>query len=320
MSAATVWHCEKFLLRGKNAEIALTRLKNAKIDLYNVKKTENNAVTFEVKGKQARKVFAIYPKTWYNKIERGGFEVQSLGEKGIFPRLKSLKNRAGLLAGAAVFLLVTAFADNFTLNTVYTGDGALCKKAQRIVKESGINAFTRFTEAQAEELSAKILALDGAGYASVKKKGTVLYVEARRSPFGNAQPQKGDMLAKHKGTLKSLIVLRGSAAAKVGENIELGAPLVVATLKSGEGESEKYTQTTVVARAEISCEYQTETIAKNAAEAVAVAKFYLAEAENCGINSGINGGTIRTENAVAEKQGASYLVKIAYTAIETFNY
>ena len=72
MNAALLWHGEKFRLRGKNAEIALTRLKNAKIDLYNVKKTEKDAVTFEVKGKQARKVFAIYPKTWYNKAERGG--------------------------------------------------------------------------------------------------------------------------------------------------------------------------------------------------------------------------------------------------------
>ena len=41
MNAALLWHGEKFRLRGKNAEIALTRLKNAKIDLYNVKKTEN---------------------------------------------------------------------------------------------------------------------------------------------------------------------------------------------------------------------------------------------------------------------------------------
>ena len=40
MNAALLWHGEKFRLRGKNAEIALTRLKNAKIDLYNVKKTE----------------------------------------------------------------------------------------------------------------------------------------------------------------------------------------------------------------------------------------------------------------------------------------
>ena len=317
MSAAIVWHGEKFLLCGKTPEIALTRLKNAKIDLYNVKKIENNAVTFEVKGKQARKVFAIYPKTWYNKIERGGYEAQSLGETGVFPRLKSLKNRVGLLAGAAAFLLVTAFADRFTLSAVYTGDGALCQKAKRIVKESGVNAFTRLTEAQAEELSAKILALDGAGYAAVRKKGTVLYVEARRSPFEKTQPKKGDMRARHKGTLKSLTVLRGAAAAKIGEKIEIGAPLVSAALKSGEGESEKYTQTTVIARAEISCEYEAETKAESAAEAIAVAKFYLAEAEN----GATNGATYRTENATAEKQsGETYLVKIEYTAIETYNY
>ena len=36
MNAALLWHGEKFRLRGKNAEIALTRLKNAKIDLESV--------------------------------------------------------------------------------------------------------------------------------------------------------------------------------------------------------------------------------------------------------------------------------------------
>ena len=318
MSASIVWHGEKFLLRGKTPEIALTRLKNAKIDLYNVKKIENNAVTFNVKGKQARKVFAIYPKTWYNKIERGGYEAQSLGETGILPRLKSLKNRAGLLAGAAVFLFVTAFADRFTLSTVYTGDGALCQKAKRIVKESGISAFTQLTETQTEELSAKILALDGAGYACVKKKGTVLYVEARRSPFEKTQPKKGDMRARHKGTLKCLTVLRGTAAAKIGEKIEIGAPLVSAALKSGEGESAKYTQTTVVARAEISCVYEAETKAESAAEAIAVAKFCISETENVAV---ANDGAIRIEKSGATRQsGEIYLVKIEYTAIETYNY
>ncbi len=312
MSAANVWHGEKFVLRGKTPETALTRLKNAKIDLYNVKKIENNAVTFEVKGKQARKVFAIYPKTWYNKIERGGYEVQSLGETGVVPRLNALKNRAGLLVGAAAFLLITAFSDRFTLSAVYTGDGALCRQAKRIVKESGVNAFTRLTETQKEELSAKILALDGAGYASVTKKGTVLYVEARRSPFSKTGPQKGDMRAAHKGTLKNLTVLRGAEAAKIGETIEIGAPLVSAALKSGEGESEKYSQTTVSARAEISCVYEAETKAASEAEAVAVAKFYLAETEN---------GAYRIETASATKQsGETYLVSIEYTAIETFNY
>ena len=238
MNAALLWHGEKFRLRGKNAEIALTRLKNAKIDLYNVKKTEKDAVTFEVKGKQARKVFAIYPKTWYNKAERGGYEAISLGETGVFPRLKGLQKRAGLLAGAAAFLLITAFADNFVFDAVYTGDGALCRQARRIVRESGVTAFSRFTDAQAEEISAKILSLDGASYASVQKKGTVLYVEARRSPFSEAEPMPGDMTAKHAGTLLSLTVLRGERAARPGSKIVAGTPLVYASLRSGEGESE----------------------------------------------------------------------------------
>ena len=144
-------------------------------------------------------------------------DLVSLGETGVFPRLKGLQKRAGLLAGAAAFLLITAFADNFVFDAVYTGDGALCRQARRIVRESGVTAFSRFDDAQAEEISAKILSLDGASYASVQKKGTVLYVEARRSPFSEAEPMPGDMTAKHAGTLLSLTVLRGERAARPGD-------------------------------------------------------------------------------------------------------
>ena len=217
-----------------------------------------------------------------------------------------MQKRAGLLAGTAAFLLITAFADNFVLDAVYTGDGALCRQARRIVRESGVTAFSRFADAQAEEISAKILSLDGASYASVQKKGTVLYVEARRSPFSEAEPMPGDMTAKHAGTLLSLTVLRGERAARPGAIIVAGTPLVYASLRSGEGESES-------ARAEIACTYEAETEAQTQAEALAVAKFTLA-------------GTEKTDDffigtASAEQIGnGRYLVKIAYTAIETLNY
>ena len=57
MSASIVWHGEKFLLRGKTPEIALTRLKNAKIDLYNVKKNRKYRRNIQCKRKTGAKSF-----------------------------------------------------------------------------------------------------------------------------------------------------------------------------------------------------------------------------------------------------------------------
>ena len=83
MNAALLWRREIILVRGREPEKALQRLKNAGIDLFDIKKVQKDAVIFCVSGKQARKVFAFYPKTWYNKAERGGYEFSSLKKKGI---------------------------------------------------------------------------------------------------------------------------------------------------------------------------------------------------------------------------------------------
>lgn len=314
MSGAGVWRREKFLLLGREPEKALQRLKNAGIELFDVKKTQKDALTFWVKGKQAQKVFAIYPKTWYNKAERGGYEVSSLGEKGIFFRLKRLEKRPGLLAGAAAFLLITAFCDNFVFAVNYSGDVALCDRAEQIVIAHGVKPFSRFSEAGAEEIVSEILSLQGVSYASVKKRGTVVYVEARRSSFaGTGGVKEGDMRAAHEGTLTELTVLRGEKACAAGQKVKTGDLLVSALLKTGEGEGARNSSVTVVARAEISCEYECAVTAESEQQAAAVAEFFLA------VREGERYYTVQSVRAQATGDG-QYAVSIAYTATETLNY
>ena len=84
---------QPLLIEGMMPERALLRLKRAGIPVYDAKKCEKNQILFYVNRKDSEKVFAIYPKTWYNKAERGGYEVSSLGEKGVFVRLKKLEKR-----------------------------------------------------------------------------------------------------------------------------------------------------------------------------------------------------------------------------------
>ena len=314
MSGAGVWRREKFLLRGREPEKALQRLKNAGIVLFDVKKTQKDALTFWVKGKQAQKVFAIYPKTWYNKAERGGYEISSLGEKGLFFRLKRLEKRPGLLAGAAAFLLITAFCDNFVFAVRYSGDKALCDLAKKIVVSHGVKAFTRYSETSAEEIAAEILSLNGASYASVKKRGTVVYVEARRSSFAEKSVvTEGDMRAAHEGTLTELTVLRGEKACGAGQKVNKGDLLVSSVLITGEGESESRVPVTVVARAEILCVYERAVTAENEKQAAAIAGFYLGEQEGDGVY------TVQNVRTIDSGEG-EYAVTITYIATEIINY
>ncbi|MDD6995353.1 MAG: sporulation protein YqfD [Candidatus Borkfalkiaceae bacterium] len=314
MSGAGVWRREKLRIRGREPEKALQRLKNAGIVLFDVKKTQKDALTFCVNGKQAQKVFAIYPKTWYNKAERGGYEVTSLGEKGLYVRLKRLEKRPGLIAGAAAFLLITAFCDNFVFDVRYSGDAALCDLAENIVIAHGIKPFSKFSETNAEEVAAEILSLQGVSYANVNKRGTVVYVEARRSSFaGTGGVTEGDMLASHEGTLIEITALRGEKACDAGEKVKKGDLLVSSTLKTGEGESERRLSVTVVARAEILCVYQCSVTAESEAVAAAVAGFYLGEREK------ENYYTVQSVSTQSTGRD-EYAVTIEYVATETINY
>lgn len=314
MSGAGVWRKEIFLLRGREPEKALQRLKKAGIELFDVKKTQKDALTFCVKGKQGQKVFAIYPKTWYNKAERGGYEVSSLGEKGVFVRLKKLEKRPGLIAGAAAFLLITAFCDNFVFAVRYSGDEALCDLAEKIVAAHGVKPFSKYSETGAEEIAAEILSLGGVSYANVKKRGTVVYVEARRSSFSdNNSVIEGDMRAAHEGTLTELTVLRGEKACATGQKVNKGDLLVSSVLITGEGEGERRQSVTVVARAEIACVYECAVTAESDAQAAAIATFYLETRE---------GESVYTVQSVQTKEAGEgeYAVAIAYTATEIINY
>ncbi|MGN1062537.1 MAG: sporulation protein YqfD, partial [Candidatus Scatosoma sp.] len=171
-----------------------------------------------------------------------------------------------------------------------------------------------FSAAGAEEIASEILSLQGVSYASVKKRGTVVYVEARRSSFaGEDGVKEGDMRAAHEGILTEITVLRGEKACVAGQKVKIGDLLVSSFLKTGEGENERNSSVTVVARAEISCEYERAVRADSEKQAVAVAEFFLGERE------GENFYTVQSVRTQATGEG-EYAVIIAYTVTETVNY
>ena len=57
---------EKLIVEGVQPEKALLRLQKAGIDVFHAKKIKKNQILFTVSKKDSEKVFAIYPKMWYN--------------------------------------------------------------------------------------------------------------------------------------------------------------------------------------------------------------------------------------------------------------
>lgn len=326
MNGAGVWQREKFLLRGRMVEKALQRLKNAGISLYDVKKVQKDAVTFYVTGKDGQKVFAFYPKTWYNKVERGGFELTSFGEKGLRTAIESLWKRVGISIGAAVFVFATAFCDKLVFAVEYSGDSAACAAARTVAKKYGLERFSYSSEATLQKIEAEVFSLDGVSYASVKKSGTVVYVEARRSPFATSALQKGDMLAERAGEIRSVTVLRGTCAVEKGQRVEAGQTLAISKTSSETDGQTTYFETTVCARVVLACSYEAEILAESESEAIAVAVFYLrgissesANSADALLKSGGDGLAIEKARTQQKEDGA-YVVLLDYVFIQTMNF
>lgn len=312
MNAATFWNGERFLLTG-NADRGLDRLKKSGFSLYDVKKTQKDGVTFLLDGKQARKVFAIYPKTWYNIGERGGVEIRSLGKTGALPLLQKLKKRVGLSIGLATFCIATAFSDKLVFSVRYIGDPVTIEEAKRVVQTYDLKPFRRLDEAKSSAISSALLSLDGVAFASVKKNGRVAYVQTAASPFSVDTRQKGDMTARHDGVLRSLIALSGEIVAAENSPVKKGDLLVSATVVSGEGTDRKWKSTVVSAMAKIERVFCTRfpIVDLNDADAREIALFTLAEQEPslCAIKA-----------VTTERLDEEYAVTLTYLVAETWNF
>lgn len=312
MNAAAFWNGERFLLTG-NAEYGLERLKKSGFSLYDVKKTQKDGVTFLLDGKQAQKVFAIYPKTWYNREERGGVKIRSLGKTGALPLLQKLLKRVGLSIGLALFCITTAFSDRLVFSVRYIGDPVTIEEAKRVAATYGLKPFRRLDDAKRLELSSALLSLDGVAFASVKKSGRVAYVQTVASSFVSDTRQKGDMTARHDGVLRSLIAPSGEKVAAANVPVKKGDLLVSATVVTGEGTDRKWKSIVVSAMAKIECVFcaRFPLADLNDDTARQVALFTLSEQEPslCAVKS-----------VTTERIGEEYAVTLTYLVAETWNF
>lgn len=293
---------EKIVIEGIMPERALSRLQREGICVYHAKKLKKNQILLSVKKKDTEKVFAIYPNVCYNISVYSPYTARKAGAEGFQAFLDWSKKRMGVFAGALLFLACTLVADRFVFRIDVAGTEAYRREVLCALEESGIKTFSPYKKGKENEVCAKILALKDVSYCSVKKSGMTLRVEVRLSAFSEANPETGDMTAKHSGVLVHAAVLRGTLLKKEGERVEAGETLVGAYFLSESGES---TPVTAIARVILSCTYDEVIDAQTEEEAFAAA--YLA----------IDGEIAEKS---CERTADGFRVKIAYTATETINF
>ncbi len=297
---------ERLEICGMMPERALLRLKRAGITLYNVEKPQKDRLRLSVKKREVEKVFAIYPKTCYNEHGYTPYTVRSLGRTGVGKYLNFAQKRIGFTIGACLFCMATLFADGFVFGVELSASSVYQREAYAALEEYGIKPFSRYRRGQEDLICSKLLSLDGVEFCSVKKSGMRVVVDIRLTPEQKILREKGDMQAKHTGTLLSLTAVKGTPQKQAGDSVRIGETLVAAWTETAAGERKK---TEVIARASIACQYEcvVETVDEQEAFAAAYMQAQITQEDR-----------VTDVSTVAVANG--YHVKIAYTAIESINF
>jgi len=207
-------------IEGLNVFYAIDKLKNHGITVYRARRTQKNALTVQVRGKDVKKVFAIFSVSCYN--------IKKIMPCGI-ARLKKYGVRyAGLLLGAALFCGCVLFAQGRVLRIEVTGSGkSYAQEVVRILASDGITRFSPMPDVAAHAVS-RILALPHVSYCSLHGSGGILTVEVEVDRE-NALADEKELLSPAAGEICALTVVRGSARKAVGDYVEEGDVLVGAS-------------------------------------------------------------------------------------------
>ena len=293
-------------LVGVMPQRALLRLRRAGIALFSVTRTDEKTLVFCVWKKDVEKVFAIYPKVCYNIGEYSPYTVTELGAVGFGKTVEKARKRIGFGLGILLFCATTAYAADYAFGVEFTGSSVYAREAYLAMEECGIALGKKYDDKNADAFCAKMLALDGVEFCSIKKSGLKLYVDVRITPVQTQYFKKGVMQAKHTGVLTALTVLRGSALKKIGDEVWTGETLVGDWYSTEDGGQ---VRVEIIARARIACTYEAEIAAKTEEEALALA--YL----DAGLENAEN-----TKEKKIEKTDGGFLVRIAYDAVESMNF
>ena len=195
----------------------MDKLAKEGIAVFSVRKRGKNTISFCVAAKDREKVFAILRGSCYN--------IDKVRGRGLNLFYEKCKNAMGLLLGALLFCLIVLYSETRVLRIDVVGSGAYFEpRILELLEESGVKRFSR-VPADCAAISSSILALPRVSYCSIGAKGGVLTVEVRVSEESETA-LSGPLRSPATGTVEEIFVLRGTAAVKVGDEVEEGQVLV----------------------------------------------------------------------------------------------
>ncbi len=199
-------------------ESAVRKLKKARICVYNCKK-EGAAFIFSVKDKDIEKVFAIFAKPCYNiKVLKKSFK------RGI---TDFLNLRAGLVAGAALFIAAIWFANACVLKIEISGNGKYLEpEVRNIVVSEGAGEFKFYSSFNKSVATGRILSLPQVTFCNIEKRGSVLVVDVRVDEEHRGNTTFEALTSDVDGTVKKVVAVCGTAVVAEGDAVRKGDPII----------------------------------------------------------------------------------------------
>lgn len=253
----------RYRVKGLNLDRLIESLKKNDITLVNVKKHGRKEVVFGINFADNEKFFAIINNVWYNV-----YDVKRLGEFGpLYPLFGLIKN-IGAVLGAALFIFVAVFSNDFIFSFSFKGSGSVLEREiTEYLETNGITKMSRFSAIDLKSLGNGILAEnDGLTFVSCVKKGYVLEIESVLSerPSDIVKGNASALVADCDGVIEEIKVYRGTARKAVGESVLTGE-----VIADGEYtvKGEKVVLG-VIATAVVICDYESEYFSDNDNEEV----------------------------------------------------
>lgn len=207
----------QFVLEGLGVFRALDKLKRGGVSLFHVEELAKNRMTFEVASKEREKVFAILRGSCYN--------IREVRRRGLSLFCRKCVNAAGLIVGAALFCGAVLGAQTRVLKIEVVGNGAYYEREIGEVLSRGGVKFFSAVPADTAALTAEILAFPRVSFCTISHAGGVLTVDVRVSDE-SAIRESVPLTSPVSGTVAELIVVRGTALVKEGDEVESGQTVV----------------------------------------------------------------------------------------------
>ncbi len=202
------------------AEAALKKLKKASIAVYDCEKRGADFL-FRVKDKDLKKVFAIFSKPCYN--------VRTEKKSALSRIISATLLRAGLVAGASLFVVLAAVSNLFILRIEVHCNGSFPEsEITAIVGEEGGAVGKPFSSLDRALATGRLLALPGVTFCNISKRGSVLVVDLESEISNSPSARRENLVSDLDGVVKKIVAVCGTPAKAEGDAVNKGEILIYA--------------------------------------------------------------------------------------------